>query len=58
MVLRFLPAATLCLIPLGQAPVLLMKQEAPGELDHAATDPSIARLGEPLLSSARTTFVG
>jgi hypothetical protein len=37
-----------CLIPLCQGAVLLVDQEAPGELDHAATYSCVARFGEAL----------
>ena len=42
--------------PLRQRAVLLKQKEAPGELDHAAAYPGIARFGETFLASLLVRF--
>jgi hypothetical protein len=37
--------------------VLLKQQKSPGELDHAAADPSVAGSGEPLFPPLRAALV-
>ena len=44
------------LIPLYQGAVLLMDQKAPGQLDRAATYSRVARFGETLFPSSRSTL--
>src|SRR5262245_65303172 len=44
--------------PLDQGALLLKLEEAPGELDHSASHPSVTGSGEPLLPGAASTFVG
>ena len=44
--------------PLRQRAVLLKHEEPPGELDHAAAHPGIARFGETFLTSLGAAFVG
>src|SRR3954463_8596312 len=45
-------------VPLRQRTLLLMKQEAPGQLDHPAPHAGVARLGEPFLAPPAATLVG
>src|SRR3954453_3989302 len=45
-------------VPLRQRTLLLMKQEAPGQLDHPAPHAGVARLGGPFLAPPAATLVG
>src|SRR3954471_16776661 len=45
-------------VPLRQRTLLLMKQEAPGQLDHPAPHAGVARLGDPFLAPPAATLVG
>src|SRR5579859_1868937 len=45
-------------VPLHQSAVLLVQQEPPCELDHAAPNPRIAHFGEPFFPPALTALVG
>src|SRR4051794_5116475 len=45
-------------VPLRQRTLLLMKQEAPGQLDHPAADAGVARLGEPFFAPPAAALVG
>src|SRR3954469_12911195 len=45
-------------VPLRQRTLLLMKQEAPGQLDHPAAHARVARLGEPFLPPPAAALVG
>ena len=42
----------------GQRTLLLMKQKAPGQLDHPAADSGVARLGEPFFAPPAAALVG
>ena len=44
-------------VPQCQCALLLKEQKAPGELDHAAADPSVAGSGEPLFPPLRAALV-
>src|SRR3977135_3657177 len=43
--------------PLGQSTVLLKDQEAPGNLNHATANTSVARLGQALLAPSPPALV-
>src|SRR4051812_7883533 len=45
-------------VPLRQRTLLLMKQEAPGQLDHPAADAGVACLGEPFFAPPAAALVG
>src|SRR3954469_5311776 len=45
-------------VPLRQRTLLLMKQEAPGQLDHPAAHAGVAGLGEPFLAPPAAALVG
>src|SRR4051794_33106885 len=44
-------------VPAGERAVLLVQQEAPGQLDHAPAHPGVAGPGEPLLPPPRPALV-
>jgi malate/lactate dehydrogenase len=59
-----LEGAALVMITSGAGPIaqceralLLKHQKAPGELDHSAADPGVARSGEPLFATARAALI-
>src|SRR3954454_10291346 len=45
-------------VPLRQRALLLMQQEAPGQLDHPAAHAGVAGLGEPFLAPPAAALVG
>src|ERR1019366_2816365 len=44
--------------PLRQGAVLLEHEKSPRQLDHASSNPSAARTGQPFLSASSAAFVG